>query len=581
MFRTDAEIRDAFDIDRYVVVETETYNGRRGYLAKHKTALTSPPPPNPSSPAPTPWPKEALYVEGNGFEMGYLIGKLCEPKVRRMVLKYPTAVAEELVAHDVRGLNFDIVYQTLLHILNEWCEEVYRKYEEDIPKPLRDEMHGVVAGCRAYDPDTPVTYENVLGLNAGIDCMVAFLYTGAGIEDWFEGIISRLTGLIPGLFKIPGLRAAAKAIVRSRVRAERFRTPLACNAFAAFANATSDHHFYFGRDFQFPAHNGFEDASCFMIYNPTYALDNGDPALPLVSQAAPGLVGSVTAMNAKGVALGTNVVMAANCDYKRPGLNSLLMVRYAGYCGYDLDRVVKAMENAQRGVAWIYPVGDGATDHAAIIEAGMTTDSNNWLQYPPRYVRHILGAPVFKPSRRGMFLRDANWLCPPGFLNHNKRLFAEMGYPMTDAQLGPRGYINPNWKTGLDKNYFFMPQRESRPDLVIATNLFLVPEMRLCSMDDWANTVAKSRTQDYIWRYDKLNDLCFGAYGQIDKAKAKELIDFLSPARIPDYYWDADNKEIKVIGGSVSLCDLTEKTITSHFGYQDDEWVNITLLNYV
>ena len=36
--RTDAEIRQGFDSDQFVVKKTATWEGMRGYMAEHKTA---------------------------------------------------------------------------------------------------------------------------------------------------------------------------------------------------------------------------------------------------------------------------------------------------------------------------------------------------------------------------------------------------------------------------------------------------------------------------------------------------------------------------------------------------------------
>jgi hypothetical protein len=89
--------------------------------------------------------------------------------------------------------------------------------------------------------------------------------------------------------------------------------------------------------------------------------------------------------------------------------------------------------------------------------------------------------------------------------------------------------------------------------------------------------VAKDRIPDILWRYDELNKQCLDNYGSIDYVTAKKLIDFLSPrGQFPSYYGSNN-----VIEGSVSLCDLVARTMESHFGYQEDEWVKLALPKYI
>jgi hypothetical protein len=71
---------------------------------------------------------------------------------------------------------------------------------------------------------------------------------------------------------------------------------------------------------------------------------------------------------------------------------------------------------------------------------------------------------------------------------------------------------------------------------------------------------------------------------KIDYAKAKELIDFLSPKRTFTRYYEnnprSEDGEI-VINGSISLCDLKNLTMESHYGYYCDEWVKINLARFM
>jgi hypothetical protein len=70
----------------------------------------------------------------------------------------------------------------------------------------------------------------------------------------------------------------------------------------------------------------------------------------------------------------------------------------------------------------------------------------------------------------------------------------------------------------------------------------------------------------------------------IAQSPSRPIVFSFSYGKFPDYY--ANNpkssvgKEIR-IEGSVSICDLKLKTMESHFGYYCDQWIKLTLLNYI
>jgi hypothetical protein len=496
-----------------------------------------------------------------------------------MTLDFVNQIVPAFIAPGLDEVTHLAVYHSLMHGIKEWCKTVYGLYPNDIPEPLRQEMQGIVDGCKYDDSASPVNYEDLLSLNVGVDVLVSAIYTGLNLLDWVGEALPKLAVKVPEIAGLKVAEAVGKALL-PELTARHFRVPLnlGCNAFAAFGSATTDpaNAFFFGRDFQFPTADVFQDTACLIVYNPTYNLPNGQPALPLLCQSAPGFVGSVTAMNNLGVGVGVDMVPSGNCDPGRPGLNSLLMVRYAGYSGYGAARTVEAVVGAQRGASWLYPIGDGLNKQAVVCETGMTTANLDYLAYPPAAVKPLLPGSGFQASQRGVFARWNGWQYPVQYLQYNPGLFGYMQQPYDPAKFGEREHLNPDWKHGVKQGYFFAPQRESKPDLLVVTNSYLVPEMRLCAMKEWTNVVAESRIPDVQWRYDELNRQCLDAYGSIDYGKARELIDFLSPSRIPAYYGTN-----KVIEGSVSLCDLANLTMESHFGYQDDAWVKMDLRKYV
>ena len=134
------------------------------------------------------------------------------------------------------------------------------------------------------------------------------------------------------------------------------------------------------------------------------------------------------------------------------------------------------------------------------------------------------------------------------------------------------------------------------------TNHYVIPKMRLFAMHPWTNLVASKYYDDSQWRYDELNYQLLTTLdaGSLTLEAAKEIINFLTPdpvhGKFPDYYNppkcrcrrlfrgrcdDSDDWKYVPIKGAVSLMDLKNKTIHSHFGYYGEKWVQIRLENYL
>jgi hypothetical protein len=152
-----------------------------------------------------------------------------------------------------------------------------------------------------------------------------------------------------------------------------------------------------------------------------------------------------------------------------------------------------------------------------------------------------------------------------------------------------RGYINRTWKdTNCPGPFYFAPQRENRPDVLIATNHCITPEMRLTSMNEWIALLAGGNQNEIQWRYDELNreilDALDAAPGGIGESAAWDLIDFLRPGgKFPDYYNPGSAQDWRQVQvhGSVTLCELTGRTMTSRFGCYGDDPVTLHLERYL
>ena len=593
-----ARIESAFAKDGFTIKAHAAKDGSIGALAEHRSARNEV----------TGQPKRAFFLQGDNYHMGWLMGFLAERDVSRMANEYVDAVAPAFFDADAASAPVLAPLRALIfRILTEAAERTLA----DIPGEYLEEIDGIVGGCHAANPATRVRRDRLIALNVGIDCVLAHIYSGKLFAE--QGFSPRL-----------------------------LRMPVGCNAFI-LSGAAAGERCLFGRDFMFPTADVFQDTACLALYVPDPL--HGMPRNAFVSQAAPGFVGSMTAMNARGVAMGVNMLPSSLCDPARPGLNSLLLTRDCiQYCA-SADEVVSRIRETRRGVSWLYPVADSAGG-GYMIEACRSLAQGepfpDITSIPLYYRSRLPGLSYIEeksekygtPRRRnGIMARGLDYRYPDDYLaDWNEALwagwrggkaatfpellrdfitlagslvlaamslFCRAGRPRTEKALrdgafpwdsfGERGFINTKW-TGRNcpGPYYFAPQRESRPDVLIATNHCICPEMRMTAMNEWIALLAGANQNDIQWRYDELNrqvlDALEAAPAGISEAAAWQLIDFLHPSgRFPEYYNRGGERPWRrvQVQGSVSLCELRGLAMTSRFGYYGDEPVSLHLGNYL
>lgn len=575
------DISQAFAKDNFKVINEYTLeNGNKGYCAEHLTAKN----------AVNGQKKRAYYVEGSSYDMGYLIGYLAMDDVEKIGTIFIQNIIFEFFKGDSHNFFLTKFFKRLFKKfiqkqITNWIYIFADEIFKDIPFEYIQEIHGIADGyteaCKKAGREPRITFKDLWVLNVGIDCLLAYVYSP-------DGFLERLPKYTP------------------HPKPELFRVPVFCNGFSVFGNATAETvsgqkvHF-FGRDFMFPTADVFQDTACHIIYNP----DPQDGRLPLLSMTAPGFAGSMTAMNKEGVAMGVNMSPSGNCDHHRAGFNSLLLVRDSIHRGAGAEQALNNVINAQRGVSWDYIIADGAHDQAVAVESGMSIPNLDFVNYPEPALQQLgllpgkqfLDENDTQTPRNGLMIRWNNYQYPEIFIKYNEALFKAFNKPYDPACFGERGYISQRQNGHLERNcpysFYFAPQRENKDDVLIMTNHYIVPSMRLCSMDHWIVKVVEEQLDDIQWRYDKLNDLILSRYGAIDWNEAWNLINFLAPNGCyeTDYYrHNNDYKYIndqgeqcqtKQVLGIVSLCNLTTKVAQSLYGYYADEPVWTTLMNYV
>jgi hypothetical protein len=584
------------------VQDVFTYQGRVGVRATNSSACHLPGKV-----------KRAYYVEGTHFEMGYLLGLMAEPEISQMCHEFNRRVIFEFVDVHVQS---EVVATGLGELLERLLHRLSKNIEPDIPAEYVQELRGVLEGCKKANPETRVDWQELWVLNVGVDALLSYVYTGN----------------MPFPADLP-----------YSPKPEQLAVPILCNGFSVSGPAVEGDGHFLGRDFMFPTAGVFQDTACLIVHNP---LDPGaGKRQPFVSQTAPGMVGCIAGMNRAGLGAGVDMAPAGNCDPSRPGFNSLLLVRHAVENGTDCEHAVELMEVAQRGVSWNYILAHHGTQRACVVEAGrkvetsefldsvtenleMPSDDPSFEQLPDQVPeslpdRSFVEAQMTSEFRKGLMVRWNDYAYPQEYLRFNERLFGIFGKQYDPDAFTERGYIDRSWK---DRNcpygYYFAPQRENDPNLVLVTNMFIIPEMRLYAMHPWTNLVSASQLDDLQWRYDELNHQLLsklyptfgGSPVPLSLEDAKDLIDYLTPnpdkGKHPEYYnpspepargffrrlwaWlrnlltgrgntaspGADWRSIQ-IEGSVSLMDLKEKTIHSHYGYHGDGWVTIHLEEYL
>jgi hypothetical protein len=563
----------AFNLDGFEVDEEKgvfLHEGKIGIAATHKTATIGT----------TGKKKKVFYVEGSPYDMGYLMGQMAEPQIERMCTEFNQNIIFDFISLNVKD-------QSLRKILGEMLDDIFYLLSlhiyPDIPADYKQELEGMLDGCKEVHPSTEVGRHGLWLLNVGIDAALSFIYT---------------------------LKLPVKKKYPVEIRPEHFRVPIACNGFAVFGEDNQKNRFhYMGRDFMFPTAGVFQDTATMTVYRP-------DQGFPFVAVAAPGIIGAIAAVNREGVGIGVDMSPSGNCNPGRPGINSLLLNRHCIQHGEDGQSAVDLIVEAQRGVSWNYILADGKNDKAYIVEAGETTEAIDFLSYPPKDLREGILKPAqallenpLTPIRRGVMVRGNDYAYPDIYASKfNQALFAafktnpkrygyllqeKFDYNYQPEDFAENGYLNKTWTDEhCPMAHYFAPQREHFDNLILTTNHFVIPEMRFCSMSPVCNFVAQWNWDDFQWRYDELHHQLsnalnqnFSKYNQsfLTYEEAKQIIDFLAPYnRYPDYY-NKDHKPMDQLSvhGSVSLVDLKKKTIESHYGYYSDQWLKISLENYL
>lgn len=518
-------------------------------------------------------PKRIYWLSGSHFEMGWQLGLMAEADIRCMSVDYVNNVI-----FDFAGDKHD--HPILGTLIADFIYRLASIAKSQIPAELEAEIYGIYAGCQAANPASKVLMRDLLVLNYGIDIILSLVYAGA------EPLL-RLLG----------------------ISLEGWKSPAACNGFAVFGQAAGGGAF-FGRDFMFPTCGVFGGCAAPLVMSSNGCLglrDFGRPELKsrprlVCSITAPGMVGSVATLNQDGLAMGVDMVNGRNSNFFRVGLNSLMMIRYVSHWSADAAQAVRLMRRTPRGVSWLYLLAHGPSQRGAVVEAGSSRQNRRYLRHVPKKLRPALPDYSFirqHPGTRfikGMGVRWNNWHYPKEWLDWNQGLYAAMGYPWPEQGWGERDTLCPKGprERQVPCAFYFAPQRETRPDLVLGCNSYVIPELRLLAMNDWTARLADESGDydDFQWRYDELNRWILQTLdnGTYDLAACQDTTSFLRPCN-PDrspapnhFYYGVDRqtgKDIPVdtipVGGAMAAMDLLALRLRCQYGWFVDDWVELVL----
>ncbi|MBN1648607.1 MAG: hypothetical protein JW874_11300 [Spirochaetales bacterium] len=515
--------------------------------------------------------KYLLYTRGSEYEKGYLTGLLNEPAVKKMAVDYVDNVIWDFITEGAFKTKW---WKSALGKIMALCIYLASlKMKRDIPHRFKKEMDGIYKGCKTVNKKTRVRKWRLWVLNTGIDAILSILYPGK-----------------LGLFRI-----------FKHTKKRQLKIPVMCHGFALSAKLTEKGNMLFGRNFMFPTAGVFQLYASQVVHEQTG--DSGQTCFTGVG--APGFVGLMTGMNRHGLGMGVNMVSGYNCNPFRPGLNSLLMVRLCIDSAASTGDAAELIVRTRRGVSWLYLLADAKSGQSCVVEAGRTRRRGNFLARIPSAYRKILpdrrwiNEHLSTAFRKGVMIRSQGYEPSGAYLTLNKTLFeyykakhSKYKYTYNAADFSTDGMLDKTWR---DKNCpearYFPPQREHLKNMLLVSNMYMIPEMRLYSMAGFTNWLSRKYQDDFQWRYDMLNRLLLEeiAAGKVRFARAREMINFISPLSVfadrnDHYYTDREkyNREDHIpIEGSVSICNLDTLYMETLTGYYEDRWVRLQLADFL
>lgn len=553
------------EIDPVSQVTYDGYTGHLGHYAYLKGSSKNP--------------KYCLVLTGTPFSMGYQAAYLMPEQTHAMLTTFlKRAGFEQFAMFGLTLKEGDTLSEALWAWMYEMLCIIVQDAEPDVPSYMKEEMKGLVAGLNAAGY-TDVKYIDAMILNQGVDSFYYLLAALLGqlpsgsrtdlVCQSLKNLAAKNTALNQYFVFSGGRVSFPKANMK------KWFPRAGCNEFVIAGNITAGGKTYHGRDFMFTTGEVYQDCAAMMVYLPS---DAGSKSFVTVD--TPGFVGHTTGVNTDGVSIGQDVNQSGAFG-TTIGMGCLMVVRHVLQYSSTLKEAVGLVQGLPRGITWDYIIGDDDTDSdygpGVVLETLPSApyyDGPNCLPWWERTL--LLGAILHlnDPAPvHGVGIRSAKWTYPSYYSGINLTLkvanpfYADLGY----------------WNIGFN----FAPQTETDPDMVVATNHFIMPRMRMAQMHPIVGAIYEISGQlaESMWRYDHMvADI--GSYrGKIDffgsdperpaEGTAGWIINFLDIGRC-DYWSEVGNR----VEGHRDIIDNGERELRSIFGYMGEPWVGVRLMPF-
>ncbi|HNY65484.1 MAG TPA: carcinine hydrolase/isopenicillin-N N-acyltransferase family protein [Deltaproteobacteria bacterium] len=528
-------------------------------------------------------PKYCLVLTGTPYSMGYQAARLRPGHTYEMLTRFMRIIGlEQLkqigIAVDPFSAKGQKVYDLLYSILRDEC----RASERFIPEDLRCEMQGVVDGMHdAGYPD--VTYDDVLVLNQGVDSTYYLLLSLVGVTQDRECSKKAVEAFVKilGIMGRPENTYAVKGdtlLVKSEGVFDDY--PRAgCNEFVIGGGLTKDGQTFHGRDFMFPTAGVYQDAACVMVYLP-------EKGIPFATVDPAGFVGHSVGINAMGLSIGMDVCQGAAYG-ENLGVGCMLVARHVLDTCADLDESIDAVKGLEKGVPWIYVLADDERHPVHGCGVELETGRSGPFTGPdtlPLWEQDLLAACGYTAMLkdqplpdRGVLTRGSTWTYPKEFTKVN------IGIPVPDP-----------FFDSLDTTYlwfYFPDQVENDPDVLVATNHFILPRMRFTEFQPLIWLMYRIEPlPESVWRYETqlsyIQDAidCGGAaefFGPDPETPSERsagwMIDFLNSGRENGWFYGSTWENVE---GHHTIMNNTTREIRSLFGKMADPWVGVNLEDF-
>lgn len=550
--------------------------------------------------------KSVYYIKGTAYEMGYLLGRLNSEDIEAVCTTYIRHIPSQFfsptfdLAMRTAPVLYNVMYEFLLEMfvqsLMEGAVQHFRKAVSvgDIPVRFVEEMRGIIAGAK----NPQITEDRLIAANYGIDYIYMQIMSGQLLRK-----VKRAWELLPHTEKFED---------------HFLTTPDMCNAFMVSGAATlTGEDSYFMRDFQFMNGNVYHRACTIIIRQPV------DPAFQLTASVGmPGMIGSVVCLNDDGVVMGANLVRSTAINRDRLGLGCLMTIRACVEQSKSVDDVEHTLKQIHIGIPWIYYAQDGSGNmrvFETIAESCGSADimtAHVWIKNPE--LMALL--PPSSELQRWAELEDHSpsvWprtAVPP---LHSDAVFHQWSTPLLTHFKLPELASEERWRTGgyfynswveeqaaviTLMNYYFPPWRHVGEGILVVTNNFLNPLLRLTQMSTMANMTERMSVGNQ-WRYDDMTAQLQAEYGRLTYDTCKSILTFLSPWKHPDYpqnmelnnlsseyafldviqgrHHDRQKNPVSTLhAGSLTIVDTRTCWLENKNGYWGTDWYGIHLKNY-